>query len=315
MTIFASPALWTTRRLNDACRKHGIILSDCRGEVVVGGEVVGRFELDLAADCSIGNLTWRERLWPQRQRSRDKMLECYLTRLRGLDWSEDGRLASLNTALEAVDLWAEEQIRFYDAQRGTRMFWSATVRGLAWLSATFGIIVPLAAPLWPGGPPPNAMGLGYVLLALAAALAGLNALFGITASHVRVSATQMALEQLIVETHARWCSIIATGKTSRIGDARFAEALALIHSYGCSIFAIVRSETAAWGEATIRELDRFDSTFQRQRREIEEQQTKAAKENERDDPPETREGVEGTAEVSAVASLRQASGQGSTPRG
>ena len=45
MTIFASRALWTPRRLNDACRKHGVILSDRSGEVIVGGEVVGSFEL------------------------------------------------------------------------------------------------------------------------------------------------------------------------------------------------------------------------------------------------------------------------------
>ena len=45
MTNFASRALWTKRRLNDACRKHGIILSDRSGEVIVGGEVVGSFEL------------------------------------------------------------------------------------------------------------------------------------------------------------------------------------------------------------------------------------------------------------------------------
>jgi hypothetical protein len=37
--------LWTPRRLNDACRKHGVILSDRRGEVLLGGEGVGSFEL------------------------------------------------------------------------------------------------------------------------------------------------------------------------------------------------------------------------------------------------------------------------------
>ena len=32
MTIFPSRALWTPLRLNDACRKHGVILSDRSGE-------------------------------------------------------------------------------------------------------------------------------------------------------------------------------------------------------------------------------------------------------------------------------------------
>ena len=45
MTIFASRTLWTKRRLYDACRKHGVILSDRSGEIIVGGEVVVSFEL------------------------------------------------------------------------------------------------------------------------------------------------------------------------------------------------------------------------------------------------------------------------------
>jgi hypothetical protein len=44
MTMFASRALWTARRLNKVCQDHGVHLSE-RGEVVLGGAVVGSFEI------------------------------------------------------------------------------------------------------------------------------------------------------------------------------------------------------------------------------------------------------------------------------
>ena len=44
MTMFASRALWTARRLNKVCKAHRVHLSE-RGQVVLGGAVVGSFEL------------------------------------------------------------------------------------------------------------------------------------------------------------------------------------------------------------------------------------------------------------------------------
>lgn len=45
MTLFASRDAWTVRRLNAACRKHGIGLSERSGEVIADGHVVATYEL------------------------------------------------------------------------------------------------------------------------------------------------------------------------------------------------------------------------------------------------------------------------------
>ena len=42
-TIFASRSLWSPKKLNNACRKHGVHLSD-PGEVILAGGVVGSYQ-------------------------------------------------------------------------------------------------------------------------------------------------------------------------------------------------------------------------------------------------------------------------------
>jgi hypothetical protein len=43
-TVFAAARNWTPARINAACRKHGVALTD-RGEVIYEGQIVGSYEL------------------------------------------------------------------------------------------------------------------------------------------------------------------------------------------------------------------------------------------------------------------------------
>lgn len=204
------------------------------------------------------------------ERSRDVVLSCYLSDIGSLKWAEESRRESLVEALQAIDGWAGEQIRYYDDKRRRQMRWSVGIRFFAWLFGSAGVILPLAGAIHNLGA--GTAALGYVFLAVSGSFIALNALFGVTRGHIRAMRAQLALEKLIIETHAKWCSIFATSKPEGLSDEKFAEALGLIHSYGSAMYTIIIEETDEWGGAALQSLQAFEEKIERHQNEIREKQ-------------------------------------------
>lgn len=158
----------------------------------------------------------------------------------------------LNSAFNAVECMAQSEIRYYNRRRHWYALGSLFWRTSGWFCGLLGTTIPLLAAadgtrfagwaLW-----------GYPLLLLSAGLLGANSLFGGTVGHVRFVTTQLALERLATVTRLEWCALqrrlVDASDEKAVEDARQA-----MQNYADKIYTTTTTETAQWGENTLREF-------------------------------------------------------------
>jgi len=202
---------------------------------------------------------------------RSVVIEKLLHDLGKLEWREGSRRASVQALFDASNIWALEQVRYYQRRRARRMVASGTLRGTAIVFATAGVIVPLLAPFFEN----NVAQLGYVLLAIAGGALAANSVFGGTTGHVRSVHAQLALERLILETQAKWCMLTADWKGDTISDEQLDAGFLLIEAYAAAVHETVIAESREWSEITLAELERFEARLEQDRQMLRDQLRKS----------------------------------------
>src|SRR4051812_24180945 len=127
-----------------------------------------------------------------------RRLDMFVASLRDCDWNESGnRLAAMERLFEGLVALTAAEVSYYYRSRRARRRVSFIFRWIGYLFGSAGIIFPLLTGLLAARQ--DGTGLGYVLLAVAAAAFAGNQLFGGTQGHVRYVTAQYVLERLITE--------------------------------------------------------------------------------------------------------------------
>ncbi|MBL4907148.1 MAG: SLATT domain-containing protein [Sneathiella sp.] len=197
--------------------------------------------------------------WYRNQRpEHPRRMEAFRSKVEVLEWDKQNSKASLSVLFDAVNALAESEVRYYYRRRGSRALISGVARTLAWTLGAVGLLLPLLAGT--GYPTLEDVGqFGYVFLAAAASCLAANSLFGGTEGHIRFVTTQLELEELITSARVGWCNyLVKPDETNQSHDDGFA----LIQSYASALHACTISETGRWGEATLKELAKFQKKME-----------------------------------------------------
>lgn len=177
-----------------------------------------------------------------------------------LSWAPESRQESLGK-LEAglVCLALDEAVFYYRRRRSSRIL-SHTLRALAWILGTAGILTPLLSTAISSRGPVSTW--GYVLLAASAAMLAANSVFDGTHAHVRATKAQLSIEHLITEFHLTWNMILATnqdfGEQARKEDGVHPgvdAAFAALLAFARAMSGVVNDETGAWATGVVASLE------------------------------------------------------------
>lgn len=130
------------------------------------------------------------------------------------------------------------EVRYYYRERTNRRRYSKLCRLAAWAFGTGGLLASLLS----AADPDRFQQLnsyGYVLIAVAAIVLTVNSLMGGTDGHVRFTATQIRLEQIITKFRIGWFSFLALVAEEKADWE--------------SGFEIIKSYAAAFHEETVME--------------------------------------------------------------
>jgi hypothetical protein len=162
-----------------------------------------------------------------------------------------------------VDTLVQAEIEYYFEARKNRARWSGFVRFLGWGLATAGLVLPLLAATEIGSSA-KLLPWGYVFLAAAASVFAGNSLLGGSTGHVRFVSTQLALEKTMTKSRISWCAYTQPLSDDTITNEQLRIGFGLILSYAENLYSSVLSETTAWGENLISELEKYTSAIAKQ---------------------------------------------------
>lgn len=180
-----------------------------------------------------------------------------------LSWEGGKKLSSLNQLFMEVDTLVQAEIDYYYRVRKSRAWWSGLVRFVGWGLATIGILMPLVAATHIRSSA-ELLPWGYVFLAAAGAIFAGNSLLGGSTSHVRFVSTQLALERTMTESRIRWCAYKQSLSEQTITEQELRKGFELVLTYAETLYSAVLSETTAWGESLISELEKYTSAVAKQ---------------------------------------------------
>ncbi|MDU0457641.1 MAG: SLATT domain-containing protein [Geobacteraceae bacterium] len=172
------------------------------------------------------------------------------------EWDTNDKQSSIAKLFHCVVAHAREQIKWYDERRKPKRLCAQAVRGLALFLATLGALCPLVTPVldeyWKSQLPT----LGYVFLAIGAALVGFDRLYGFSSSWMRFTSTQLSLEMLLKEFQFDWLLM---------QSQPFSETTSIqkLKDFASKLDGIVKQETDAWitdFKSNIAELEKMLKT-------------------------------------------------------
>lgn len=187
----------------------------------------------------------------------------FRTRACGGSWESDQCVAALEGVFDALDDFAQQEIRYYHGRRRRARALSMVTRIGAWATGSVGLVLPLLVAvgidLNKQGIPSfdNILESGYVLLAIGAGFLAADSFFGGSAAHVRNVSVQLELERLLIEFRLDWLrlrsQIPSTGPSEQQTDAAFN----LFHAFSKDLFGAVLRETRVWGRTLTQALDGY----------------------------------------------------------
>ncbi|MFK7974819.1 MAG: SLATT domain-containing protein [Halioglobus sp.] len=180
-------------------------------------------------------------------------LADFFQKTEGLNWSKEDVRKSLAALFKEVDKLAMAEVQYYYRQRTTRRRYSRLGRLVAWALGSGGILAPLISAAEPERFQYIAP-YGYVLIAAAASVLAINSLMGGTDGHIRFTATQIRLEQIITSYRIKWFNFLAQIFDDENGQNRGFE---IISNYATALHEETVSETGVWGQTLTAELDKF----------------------------------------------------------
>ncbi|MGH2341628.1 SLATT domain-containing protein [Segnochrobactraceae bacterium EtOH-i3] len=148
-----------------------------------------------------------------------------------------------------VDDLAQSEIEYYYKKRKLWALGSSLVRSLAWGFGLLGVLMPFVAAIYTTSSV-AVTNVGFMLIAISAAFAGANSLFGLTAGHMRFLIAQLRLERLMTTKRLAWRTLCETssagGDASPVSSSK--ERLDLISDYANRLYDEMAQETDGWAQ-------------------------------------------------------------------
>jgi hypothetical protein len=158
-----------------------------------------------------------------------------------LDWSPEGRSASLSKVYAHADGLALAAEQWYARRRRRKRIGGMFVRVSAIVLGAVAVILPIVAQIGVGadGKPSIEPAWASVVLGAAAALVALDLYFGFTSGWMRFMAAEMQLTRLRHDFEYRW-------EAARASGAPFDELLEHARAFVLAVHAELERETSAW---------------------------------------------------------------------
>jgi hypothetical protein len=170
-------------------------------------------------------------------------LAKFQTQLEGLSWSAVDRSASLQKVFAAASELADAELRYYFRKRRTASKVSFASRVVGVVAGSAGLLIPLI-----GAAHESAKWLspwGYVSIAVAGCIYGLDRLFSGTSGHTSYVTAQLAILKLIAVTRIKWTRHISILKED-VTDSDLALCLDLTAKFLEDLYQITSAETGVW---------------------------------------------------------------------
>jgi hypothetical protein len=204
----------------------------------------------------------------------DRRPNLRLGDLSELNWTDDDVMASLRALFKAADGKAQDAIDWYLRQKTPKARWSRALRFAAILSTAGGAMAPLVAgasatlgtqsPVLSGVPVSH---LGYLLLALAAAMVGIDRFFGFSTAWMRYMMSAMRLQAAQTAFRCDWNILEAQLRGDRPAVDQTTAMLQKIRDFSAGIDAEIETETKEWiaeFRSTLTEIDKAARAQQEQ---------------------------------------------------
>jgi len=154
------------------------------------------------------------------------------------EWSDENQPAYIKTLYQWVVKNTQQQIQWYDQRRRPMRFLAQWVRGIALVLATLGAICPLITPII-DGENKTFPTLGYVFIAIGAALVSFDRYYGFSRSWMRFASTQFSLQVLLREFQFDWSLFLSQPFSATASIQK-------LNEFSGKVDAIVKQETDAW---------------------------------------------------------------------
>lgn len=162
-----------------------------------------------------------------------------------LPWEEGARAASLSTVYDHVANNARAAIEWYRLSRKPKKYKAMALRVTSVLLISASGLVPLVVEVAPGTLTWNPL-VTSLLVALAAALFGLDKFFNYSSGWMRYVRTELALRTALGDFEFEWQINRATWTSAEPNPEQVADMLARCSAFAARINAIVTEETNAW---------------------------------------------------------------------
>lgn len=167
------------------------------------------------------------------------------TNLSQLTWEDGNRAECLTEVYKRVTQDAHDAINWYQLSRKPKKRAAMLLRWSTVLLLSASGLIPLVAEITPGAKPINPLLISFVV-ALAAALFGLDKFFNFSAGWMRYVRTDLALRASLGEFEFDWQIARAAWGSAQPTPEQGAEMLARCKTFAAGIKAIVAEETNAW---------------------------------------------------------------------
>jgi SMODS and SLOG-associating 2TM effector domain 2 len=166
--------------------------------------------------------------------------------LERLDWSSDGRTASLTKVYEHARGFASDGEQWYAAHRRDKRRWARILRVAAILLGTVAAVIPILSEIYTtSGKPAVSPAWSAVALAVAAGLVALDRYFGFSAGWIRYMGTEFELTRLRHGFTFDWETAMAKAGSPPDPDEAL-ELLELARQLVLKVDELVIDETKLW---------------------------------------------------------------------
>jgi len=175
-------------------------------------------------------------------------IALFIARLSKLEWQGEARMASLQTLNSEVLAIAYAEVEYYYSRRVSARNTSQNLRFLAWLTATFGIMIPLAAPVLASSlytTEASLLQYGFIAFAITGAVLVADNLFAGTQAFIRNTNTQLGIERLImlhvIDFQTRLNKFATEGTQQSLS-----EAVEAVFTFADNFLSLMATETNNW---------------------------------------------------------------------
>ncbi len=157
-------------------------------------------------------------------------------------------------------------VKWYTVKRRWKRIFATALRGAAIVIGAVGGLMPVLDAAWPTALEFRFGAIGFVLIAVAAAIIGFDKFFGFSSGWIRFMSTQLAVERAIKELQYDW-AILQLAASSPVTPDRANSMLSRLRQFEATLATLVEQETLAWATEFHHSLAEFEAILTANRRE------------------------------------------------